>query len=331
MNNGNSIKKDNKVEIQQRYKDDRDEINNYNKIDINLNYIKNDNNINRIDIEDIILSDKNIEKNKEPSKKYKEYDGNNSDHDNNNNNKSVKSNEDYQNESFNSTEKRQEIENDPILSKFDINLIKFADEIFDMYVENEKKEKDKEIGEIKENKDIRSNYDNKSNIDLISKKSNKSKNSKQTQEGNGKITLYEVQNLLEVLGIKKNDIEINCSIKKIKQEKPKKFSQDETYSKENFIDIVKVFFEYRIEDKILVEVFRKIDKEENGYLNLDKLKTINDKNLLNFSTEEMNDILNFFNMEEYIKSIKENKYINDHEYSTKFDFKKFSDLYYQGD
>ena len=52
------------------------------------------------------------------------------------------------------------------------------------------------------------------------------------------------------------------------------FSLDERYSKVNFIDIVKSFLEFRIEDKILVEVFMTIDPKENGYLNLNKLQSV---------------------------------------------------------
>ena len=64
-----------------------------------------------------------------------------------------------------------------------------------MYIENERKEN-------KENKE------NKKNEEKLAIPS---------------INLYEVQNLMEVLGIRKNEIEINCSIKKLKGDKPKCF------------------------------------------------------------------------------------------------------------
>lgn len=289
------------------------------KSEVNYGQINNNDDIkiNSLDLEELVVTDKKFDnKSKTKSKKSKKI-----------SKKSlVKFNFNKHNNSYDTNEKRKEIDNDPVLSKFDINLLKYADEIFDMYIENEKKENAEK--EKEGNKDNKENEDNKDN------KNNENNNNEENKENNlidqvDKISLYELQNLMDVLGIKKNEFEINSSIKKLKQEKPKTYSQDEKYSKENLIDIVRSFLEYRIEDKILVEVFRKIDVQQNGYLNISKLKAINESKLLNFSEEEMLDILYFFNMEEYMENkLKGVQNIDENE--MKFDFQKFSKLYYQG-
>ena len=153
------------------------------------------------------------------------------------------------------------------------------------------------------------------------------------------IDLYEVKNLLEVIGIKKNEYEIRNKIFELKNEQMKKFKEDEKYSKQNFCDIVEGFKQYRIDDKLLVEVFRHIDTENEGIINMNKLIRINKEIGLNFTDEEMKDILEFFELEEkfFIKDKKVKEEINHKPYSygnsnknVTMDFEKFCKLYYQG-
>ena len=137
-----------------------------------------------------------------------------------------------------------------------------------------------------------------------------------------------MQNLLDVLGIRKNEYEINSSLKKLKGEKPKQFKVDDEFTKENFLDIVESFHEFRVEDKFLVEAFRKIDTEENGILNLMKIQEISNKLKLNFTEEEIKEILEYFTMETYLNN--NNAGIKYQNFKSQFDFENFCKLYYQG-
>jgi hypothetical protein len=141
------------------------------------------------------------------------------------------------------------------------------------------------------------------------------------------IDVNEVQNLLDVLGIKKNLFEIKNCIIDLKR--TKKFRNDDKYSKQNFLDIVEFFRNYRIDDKILAEVYREIDSQCDGYITFEDIQYISRTKNLNFSKEEINDILNYFELENIVKSELQNKtYISKEK--NYFDFEKFCKLYYQG-
>lgn len=188
----------------------------------------------------------------------------------------------------NENQDENQTEKDDIMENLEVNLLKHGDEIFDLFVFE------------------------------ISKK----------ETDPPAIDLFEMQNLLDVVGIIKNEFEINCSLKKIKGENPKSFIYEDKYTKENFLDVLDSFLEFRVEDKLLVEAFRKIDPQEDGILNAVKLEEISKKLGLGFSSEEIIDILEYFNMEKYL--INKNSGNNYQNYSSTFDFEKFCKLYYQG-
>lgn len=212
----------------------------------------------------------------------------------NQNNQNPNNEEENNNDSENNeneeieNENPNEIEQDEFLESLEINLRMQAEEIFDLFVN-----------------EISPKIMNPIAVDL-----------------------FEMQNLLEVIGIRKNEFEINCALKKIKSEKLKSFKYEDIYTKENFIDVVESFLEFRIEDKLLVEVFRKIDLEENGVLNLVKLQEVSRKYQLNLSNEELIEILEFFNMESYLENKNSGQQYQN--FKSTFDFEKFCKLYYQG-
>ena len=141
------------------------------------------------------------------------------------------------------------------------------------------------------------------------------------------IDINEVQNLLDVLGMKKNLFEIKNCIIDLKR--TKKFRTDDKYTKQNFLDIVEFFKNYRIDDKILAEVYREIDSQCDGYITYEDIQNISRTKNLNFSKEEINDILNYFELENIVKSEMQNKPYMPKE-KNYFDFEKFCKLYYQG-
>lgn len=145
-----------------------------------------------------------------------------------------------------------------------------------------------------------------------------------------KIDMFEVQNLLDVLGIKKNEYEIGNKISELKSENPKKFPYENKYTRDNFVDIVDAFRNYRIDEKLLVACFRKIDKEEDGTIGLFDLRRINMERNLKMSEEEIFEILEFFEMDEKMKhrvTLAEKVTEEQAPYLT---FEKFCKLYYQG-
>jgi hypothetical protein len=141
------------------------------------------------------------------------------------------------------------------------------------------------------------------------------------------IDINEVQNLLDVLGIKKNLFEIKNCILDLKR--TKKFRTDDKYNKQNFLDIVEFFKNYRIDDKLLAEVFRSIDSQCDGYITFEDIQYISRTKKLNFTKEEINDILNYFELEDITKCEMQNKNYVPKEKSY-FNFEKFCKLYYQG-
>jgi Ca2+-binding EF-hand superfamily protein len=150
---------------------------------------------------------------------------------------------------------------------------------------------------------------------------------KQRKVNSSTIDNYEIKNLLEVIGIKKNEFEINNAINKVRMEKPKTFENDENgYTLTNFMDVVRVLKDYRIEDKLLVKVFKTIDDESDGLIQLENLEEISKKLNLDLSREEINDMLGYFDIENIVKNGPDYKPPNNYE----MDFEEFSRLYYQG-
>lgn len=141
------------------------------------------------------------------------------------------------------------------------------------------------------------------------------------------IDINEVQNLLDVVGIKKNLYEIRNCIFDLKR--TKKFRVDEKYTKQNFLDIVDYFRNYRIDDRLLAEVYRFIDEHCDGYMTYEDILNISRAKKLNFSDEEINDILYFFELEDIVKCEMQNKNYAPSDKSY-FNFEKFCRLYYQG-
>lgn len=138
---------------------------------------------------------------------------------------------------------------------------------------------------------------------------------------------HEFKNLLEVIGIKKNEYEINNVINKVKTEKSKTFEHDQNgYTIVNFIDVAKELKEYRIDDKLLVKVFKTIDDEGDGLIGMHNMEEISKKLNLDLSKEEINDMLGYFDIENIVKHgdnyIANNKFL--------MTFEEFSKLYYQG-
>ena len=220
------------------------------------------------------------------------YENKNENYENENNNNIINNEIENNGENKDSLEKQEEnqagIEKDEFMDALDLDLKKQAEDIFNLFVT--------EISP--------------KNMDPVA------------------VDLFEMQNLLEVIGIRKNEFEINCAIKKIKSEKLKSFKYEDKFTKGNFIDIVESFLEFRIEDKLLVEVFRKIDLEGNGILNLIKMQEISKKYELELSNEELVEILEFFNMEKYLEN--KNSQQQYENFKSTFDFEKFCKLYYQG-
>lgn len=163
-----------------------------------------------------------------------------------------------------------------------INLITMASDCFDLYINNFKNPtKDPKISE--------------------------------------KLDIYEIINLLDVLGIKKSIHEIKAKVNLIKIEKFKDYSSDDKYSKSNFLDLVEGFKDYRIDHKLLIEAFRELDQDNEGIINQNKIGRVNEELKLGLSREEINDIINYFDLEDPKNSNK-----------TPLDFEKFCQLYYQG-
>jgi hypothetical protein len=144
----------------------------------------------------------------------------------------------------------------------------------------------------------------------------------------GLIDIDEVNDLLNVLGINRNIFEIKNCIFDLK--KTKKFIPPyDKYSKENFLDIVEFFRNYRIDDKLLVEAYRSIDYQYDGIMEFRDIKKISIEKKLNFSDEEIHDIMNFFELENVVKCELQNKPYVPQE-NNFFNFEKFCKLYYQG-
>jgi Ca2+-binding EF-hand superfamily protein len=105
------------------------------------------------------------------------------------------------------------------------------------------------------------------------------------------IDFADLKNLLVIIGIKKNKHEILEKIENIRAYKPKSFFFENKYTKENFIDIVKSFADYRIEEKILVQIFNEIDSDAEGYIDIKKVKDLCLKMKLNLTDQEIQDML----------------------------------------
>jgi Ca2+-binding EF-hand superfamily protein len=149
------------------------------------------------------------------------------------------------------------------------------------------------------------------------------------------IDIYEIQNLLDVIGIKKNIHEINNKIIQLKSDRPKDFPVDNKFTESNYISIAESFKDYRIEDKLLVQAFREIDKESDGTININKLRRINKERNLGFTEEEMVEMLEFFEIDlkmkkKYLKNLADEDKQNDQDGEKLFDYETFCKLYYQG-
>jgi Ca2+-binding EF-hand superfamily protein len=131
------------------------------------------------------------------------------------------------------------------------------------------------------------------------------------------IEFEELKNLLVIIGIKKNRYEIMEKIENIKAYKPKTFYFENKYTKENFIDVVKSFADYRIEEKFLILMFNEIDKNGEGYIDVDKVKSLNKLMNLDFTDQEIDDMLS-------LNSIGRNK-----ETDRKIDYETFCKLFYK--
>ncbi len=105
------------------------------------------------------------------------------------------------------------------------------------------------------------------------------------------IDFEELKNLLVIIGIKKNKHEILEKIENIRAYKPKSFFFENKYTKENFIDIVRSFADFRIEEKLLVQIFNEIDSDRQGYIDIKKVKDLCLKMKLNLTDEEIQDML----------------------------------------
>jgi Ca2+-binding EF-hand superfamily protein len=130
------------------------------------------------------------------------------------------------------------------------------------------------------------------------------------------VDIYELQSLLDVIGIKKNTIEIKMKLIILAQKKPKEYPSDKTFSFDNFIDVVESFRTYRIDDKLLVSAFQSMEVNYDGRIDEYNLYIINSKYSLGMTRDEIRDILNFFN-----ETPVENPSLS---------FEEFCNLYYQG-
>lgn len=130
------------------------------------------------------------------------------------------------------------------------------------------------------------------------------------------IDIYEMQSLLDVIGIKKNIIEIKMKLIVLAQKKPKEYPSDKFFSFDNFLDVVESFKSYRVEDKLLVSAFQAMEVNFDGMIDENNLMIVNHKYKLNLTRQEILDILNFFN---------ENPVDN-----PSLSFEDFCNLYYQG-
>ncbi len=132
------------------------------------------------------------------------------------------------------------------------------------------------------------------------------------------IEFEEMKNLLVVIGIKKNKYEIMEKIEHIRAYKPKSFFFENKYTKENFIDIVKSFADYRIEEKFLIQIFNEIDCDGQGYIDINKVRDISKKMKLNLTDEDITDMLT-------LESISSKKEVTD----DKIDYERFCKLFYK--
>jgi Ca2+-binding EF-hand superfamily protein len=133
------------------------------------------------------------------------------------------------------------------------------------------------------------------------------------------IEFEELKNLLMVIGIKKNIYEILEKIENIKAYKPKTFFFENKYTKENFIDIVKSFEDYRIEEKFLIQIFNEIDKDGEGYIDIEKVRNLTKVMNLDFTDEEIDDMLS-------LDSIGSNR---NKDLNRKIDYETFCNLFYK--
>lgn len=179
---------------------------------------------------------------------------------------------------------------------FDINILNLASELWGIY-----------ITQIKDN--------TTNNISLISKLKEDVLENKLT--GQETINIYEMQSLLDIIGIKKNINEIKLNINILIQKYPSNYLNIDSYNLSNFLDVVDSFRNNRIDDKLLVSAFQKLEVDGDGVIDINNLKTVNKNLNINLSDKELLDIVNFFNEGE-------------NNINAGLTFEEFTNLYYQG-
>jgi hypothetical protein len=191
--------------------------------------------------------------------------------------------EEKKNKSNNDNEANEIEEDDENEDIFDIDILKFAEEIWEIYI-----------------------YSIRNNIKL----EDRSNLPEQT------LNLNEVQMLIDIIGIKKNIMEIKLNIAILAQRKPTEYTSTTNMTHNNFLDIVESFRNYRIDDKLLVRVFQELEKNGDGKLDLQNLMNSNQQLGLNMSKNDLLDILNYFN--------------DEFNPNASLSFENFTELYYQG-
>lgn len=130
------------------------------------------------------------------------------------------------------------------------------------------------------------------------------------------VDIYEIQMLMDIIGIKKNETEIKMKLVILAQKNPKDYLSDKYFSFDNFLELVESFKTYRIDDKLLVNAFQIMEVNGDGLIDIANLRKVNTQFNLNFSDQEMFDILNYFNFIDIS--------------NPSLSFEDFCNLYYQG-
>src|SRR5690606_9521449 len=74
--------------------------------------------------------------------------------------------------------------------------------------------------------------------------------------------------------------------------KPAAFIAEDKFTKENVIDIVKTFLDYKVKDNILIEAWNRIDTNREGLVDFYKMRNICEKVGMGLNDDEILDMLN---------------------------------------
>jgi Ca2+-binding EF-hand superfamily protein len=149
------------------------------------------------------------------------------------------------------------------------------------------------------------------------KMNNKDKN-------NERIDIHQILIILDAVGIKKNEYEIQNKLQHLRNE-GNELADDDKVNKEEFVLLVKEIKKEKayIEEKFLAEAFSRIDTRGDGLIDFNSLKAFAKKANGDITDEEIIDMLNYFEInDDYVPS-------NDRK-NRKLTYEQFYKLYHEG-